>query len=96
VKAIGFTTEAEDEYDRALAASPDPARFRQVVADALRDIASGLIVNAAVPRTPCRECVLTALPYSIIYIESDDEVRVWAFAHQKRRPGYWKRRLPKK
>jgi hypothetical protein len=95
VKTYGFTPDAQDELDHALAVSLDPVEFRRVVEEALRDIASGVIVHAAVPRSPCRQCVLTAVPYSIIYTETDDEIRVWAFPHHRRKPGYWKRRLPK-
>jgi toxin ParE1/3/4 len=93
VKTYGFTPDAQDEFDHALAVSPDPTELQRVVEAALRDIAAGVITHAAVPRTPCRQCVLTAVPYTIIYTETDDEIRVVAFSHHKRKPGYWKRRL---
>lgn len=32
-------------------------------------------------------------PYAVIYIERADEVQILAFAHFKRRPGYWVERL---
>lgn len=32
-------------------------------------------------------------PYGIIYFVRDDEVIVVAYAHEKRRPGYWRKRL---
>ncbi|MBX3089269.1 type II toxin-antitoxin system RelE/ParE family toxin [Microbacterium istanbulense] len=32
-------------------------------------------------------------PYGIIYFVRDDEVIVVAYAHERRRPGYWRRRL---
>lgn len=32
-------------------------------------------------------------PYGIIYFVRDDEVVVVAYAHEKRRPGYWRKRL---
>ncbi len=31
--------------------------------------------------------------YDVIYIVRDDEVLVVAVAHQRRKPGYWRRRL---
>lgn len=86
---------ALDEFDRALAASSDPAEFRRVVAEAIRDIATGFVTHAKVTRSPCRKCILRTPPYSIIYIETAAEIRVIAFPHHKRRTGYWKNRLPK-
>ena len=32
-------------------------------------------------------------PYGIIYFVRDDEVIVVAYAHERRRPGYWRKRL---
>jgi plasmid stabilization system protein ParE len=32
-------------------------------------------------------------PYMIIYLHSGDAIKVVAFAHAKRRPGYWRKRL---
>lgn len=32
-------------------------------------------------------------PYGIIYFVRDGELIVVAYAHEKRRPGYWRRRL---
>ena len=93
MKTIGYFPEARAELGAATAVSRDPTEFRRVVDEALRDIASGVIAHAVVPRTPCRECVPTGVPYSIIYIETDDEIRVVAFTHHKRRRGYWKARL---
>lgn len=40
-----------------------------------------------------RRVLLDVFPYAVIYIERDDEVHVLAFAHLKRRPLYWRRRL---
>lgn len=39
-----------------------------------------------------RRFVLSRFPYSILYVESPECVRVFALAHQKRRPGYWRGR----
>jgi len=35
---------------------------------------------------------LTRFPYSLIYTESGDEIRILAVAHHSRRPGYWRGR----
>lgn len=32
-------------------------------------------------------------PYAVIYVEESDHVLILAFAHFKRRPGYWVERL---
>jgi len=40
-----------------------------------------------------RQCLVTTFPYKIIYRVEGDIVRVYAFAHVKRRPGYWNKRL---
>lgn len=36
---------------------------------------------------------IEVFPYGIIYFVRDDEVIVVAYAHEKRRPGYWRERL---
>ena len=94
MKAIRFYAEAKIEYDDALAASPDPRSFQRDVDDSLSAIASGIIVHRSVARNRIvKECVLTRLPYSIVYLDETDAIRVVAFAHKKRRRGYWKSRL---
>ena len=37
---------------------------------------------------------LRRFPYLIVYHELDAAIQVVAVAHDKRRPGYWRRRLP--
>jgi len=41
----------------------------------------------------CRRWLLSRFPYQLIYRVEGDVIRVYAFAHQKRRPGYWRKRL---
>ena len=36
---------------------------------------------------------LLRFPYNLVYAVYPDRIRVVAFAHQKRRPFYWRRRL---
>ncbi|CAN5351115.1 hypothetical protein BH09SUM1_BH09SUM1_19510 [soil metagenome] len=41
-----------------------------------------------------RRFVMLKFPYNIIYrVNDDDSVDIIAFAHQKRKPDYWRRRL---
>jgi plasmid stabilization system protein ParE len=40
-----------------------------------------------------RRYVFPTYPYSLIYFIKGDVIRVVAVAHDKRRPGYWRKRL---
>jgi len=40
-----------------------------------------------------RRCLCNRFPYSVIYRHTNDEITIYAVAHQKRKPGYWKKRL---
>ena len=95
MRAIAWEPPALAEYADALADSQDPSEFQRKVNEALADIASGLTSHAKVRRTPARRCIFTKPPYSIVYTETDDEIRVWAFPHHKQKPGYWMNRLPR-
>ncbi len=39
-----------------------------------------------------RKCNLDNYPYSILYSENGNNIKVLAFAHFKRKPNYWKNR----
>ncbi|MBN9522637.1 type II toxin-antitoxin system RelE/ParE family toxin [bacterium] len=93
MKPVTYSTDAEAELDNALAHSPDPDRFRDVLGAALNDIASGLMKHPPVGRTGCRECILPGLPFNVVYRETDDAIEVVAVSHHSRRPGHWKKRL---
>jgi hypothetical protein len=40
-----------------------------------------------------RQVIVKPFPYSVIFIEHQSGLWVVAFAHQSRRPGYWRNRL---
>lgn len=40
-----------------------------------------------------RRARLPCFPFIVIYRESGDTIQILAFAHGRRRPGYWKKRL---
>jgi plasmid stabilization system protein ParE len=66
--------------------------FRVTVSDVIRRIVQ------APQRWPknlqgTRRFVLHRFPFSIIYLDDPDVLTIVAVAHNKRRPGYWKRRL---
>ena len=46
-----------------------------------------------VPRVPAglpvRRRPVEKFPYHVVYLETADAIRVLAFAHTRRRPGYW-------
>ena len=39
-----------------------------------------------------RKAALRRFPFSIVYVDRDDEIVIVAIAHQRRRPGYWRGR----
>ena len=40
-----------------------------------------------------RRVLIRRFPYQLIYRVEGDEIVIYAVAHQKRRPGYWRKRL---
>ena len=42
--------------------------------------------------SPYRRMLCRRFPFAIVYRRMNDELRVLAVAHQRRRPGYWKKR----
>ena len=40
-----------------------------------------------------RQFILARFPFTIIYSESSEVLRVVAISHQRRLPGYWRGRL---
>ena len=47
-------------------------------------------VNAALE---IRRALLARFPYALVFLVQEEEVRVLAVAHAKRRPGYWLSRV---
>jgi plasmid stabilization system protein ParE len=43
-----------------------------------------------------RRYIMRRFPYSLIYTIVAEEIRILAVAHHSRRPGYWRRRSPKR
>lgn len=67
------------------------------------DAALDLLEQDIVPLTPVpgiagtrdvKRLLLRRFPYSVVVLERRTEIVVIAFAHQARRPGYWRDRLP--
>lgn len=93
MKEYSFRPEAEQEFIGALARSRDPLKFHRRVQKAIEDIITGRVQYPLHGRTKARECLLRPLPYALIYVDRGNDIRIYALAHHKRRPGYWKRRL---
>lgn len=95
-KRVRFHSEAEQEFLASLEwyreRSPTAAiDFERVVTNAIKAIAS------APQRWPVyfdefRKYTLHQFPFSIVYEELLSEIVVFAVAHARRRPGYWKDR----
>lgn len=42
-----------------------------------------------------RRCLLSRFPYQIVYRVDGQSILIIAVAHNRRRPGYWRKRMPK-
>ena len=94
--------EAEDElieaqkwYDRQR--SGLGKEFRSAIDEAMErlikaPLAVPPIVNFSTS-IAARRVLVKRFPYSIVFISHDEDLWVVAFAHQHRRPGYWRERL---
>src|SRR5690348_2021432 len=61
---------------------------------ALKQIAASPTTWPFAPRSRVvRRFPLARFPYVVYYATHDDHVRVFAFGHTSRRPGYWRDRL---
>ncbi len=96
-KRFRFHPEAREDFREAIgwygSRSPTVAvEFRVTVSEAIR------YVSQAPHRWPkylhgTRRFLLHRFPFPIIYLDDSDVVNIVAVAHNKRKPGYWKRRL---
>ena len=71
---------------------PLAARFLAAVDDATARVEADPALWPPVGHG-ARACRLKKFPFRLIYVERPNRVRVLAVAHDKRRPGYWVRRL---
>jgi plasmid stabilization system protein ParE len=81
---------ADDWYaERSADAS---AEFLSAIADALENISSS---SRRWPRYlyGTRRFVLQRFPFSVVYLDGPDVVRIVAVANAKRKPGYWRQRV---
>jgi plasmid stabilization system protein ParE len=97
VRTDRFLPRAEAEFLRAIRwhAAQRPGlgdRFVSAVESAVQRAAR--IPETGSPHLyGTRRMLVERFHYDVIYIVRDDEVLVVAVAHQRRKPGYWRRRL---
>lgn len=56
-------------------------------------IIPGTPVPGRVAKRGVRRIFIERFPYSVVFAQHDNDVFVLAFAHHKRRPGYWRNRI---
>lgn len=76
------------------------SEFLEAIDNALKFIArwpeAGSPVPNVSPDLPLRRAPVRRFPYHIVYLEMSDVIRILAFAHDRRSPGYWHSRTLKK
>ena len=96
-KRLSFHPEARREFRESALWYRE--RSPQAAADFRATVSRSALTVAEFPqRYPeylygTRRCVLNTFPFSIVYLDDPDAVKIVAVAHHKRRPGYWKSRL---
>nr|MBA2669637.1 type II toxin-antitoxin system RelE/ParE family toxin [Gemmatimonadota bacterium] len=71
-----------------------PGLGREFFEEVMADIRTA-VENPEVGTTqesPFRRMLCRRFPFVVVYRQADDELRILAVAHQRRRPGYWKER----
>ncbi len=95
---VRFIEDAEQELD---AASNhylliDPSLSDALIADSKKATALLLrfpMAGSSIARGGFRRILLNRFPYQLIYRFEGDEIVIYAVAHQKRRPGYLRKRV---
>jgi plasmid stabilization system protein ParE len=102
IKSVRFDDEASEELDAAALwyEEQNPgigAKLIQAAREATARLAESPGIFSHPPGVPLqlgvRHCSVRRFPYALIFVELVDEIRVLAFAHYRRRPGYWRSRL---
>lgn len=98
MRKITFHEEADSEvYEAALYYEDSAPALGLAFLDEIEKASQRILANPMAYQLVgdgVRQALVARFPYSILYvIEPDDRIRVIAVAHQKRRPGYWWKRL---
>lgn len=98
---LRFEVEAEHELEQAAGRYEEQRpglgeRFLQEIAVTTARIRQFPRAGAPVKRVPAglgaRQAPIKGFPYHVVYLEKENEIRVLAIAHYRRRPGYWRER----
>ena len=99
---VRFEDEADAEYREAGRWYEERrvglgAEFFDAVKAALRRCTDFPHAGTPVPKVPdtlrVRRQAVSRFPFHVVYLESNNVIRVLAIAHDRRKPGYWKNRL---
>ncbi len=98
MRKITFHEEADSEvYEAAIYYEDSAPELGLAFLDEIEKASTLILANPMAYQSvggEVRRALVARFPYSILYvIEPDDRIRVIAVAHQKRRPGYWRKRL---
>jgi len=98
MRRITFHEEADSEvYEAALYYEHRAPNLGLAFLDEIEKASQRILANPMAYQSvgdQVRQAPVARFPYSVLYaLEPDDRIRVIAVAHQKRRPGYWRKRL---
>ncbi len=54
---------------------------------------AGALVPGVPTSLPVRRRAVTRFPYHVVYTVTTTQIRILAIAHDRRKPGYWQKRL---
>jgi plasmid stabilization system protein ParE len=102
MKPARLDQEARDELRAAVAWYEERRaglgdEFLTAVDSAIERIRRGPKAGRQVPRVApdlgVRSARVQRFPYMLVFVELDRAIRILAVAHDRRRPGYWRKRL---
>ena len=102
-RPVRFEADADAEYREAgrwyeERRSGLGIEFFDAVDTAIRQIVDFPRVGVPVPRVssqfPVKRVAVSRFPCHVVYLDAGYAVRIVAIAHDRRKPGYWKHRLP--
>ena len=71
--------------------------FRSAIDEGMERLLKAPLAASPIVNLPssigARRVLVKRFPYSIVFIEHGEDLWVVAFAHHRRRPGYWRERL---
>jgi len=95
----GAGTEFVEEVERLLAEDHEIAvRFEAAVTHSIERILEHPEIGRVIRESKgvrYRKWRVQRFRYSIVYVVVGDDIRIYAVAHDSRRPGYWLRRIRK-